>query len=424
MDILLGLQWGDEGKGKIVDFLAPQYDVVARFQGGPNAGHTLHFDGIKHVLHQIPSGIFRPEIKNIIGNGVVLDLITLKRELLALDKINVQTRHSLFISKKAHLILPTHRLLDAAYEGQKGDKKIGSTLRGISPTYTDKMGRNGIRVGDLLDTNFIQKYNELKDRHLDILKYLQFPTDSLEEQEKSFFEAVEFIKDYQFTDSEYLINQEIEAKKKVLAEGAQGALLDVDFGSYPYVTSSNTTVAGACTGLGVSPRKVGEVFGIFKAYCTRVGAGPFPTELYDEVGEKMRMIGKEFGATTGRARRCGWLDLPALRYAVMLNGVTQLFMMKTDILNSFEQINICTHYQLPNGEVTDQMPYDLLQTPVKPIYQTFKGWNCELEGIKDFGSLPEELNKYIQFIENQVNVPITLVSYSPDRKDTLMKGWQ
>lgn len=426
MDILLGLQWGDEGKGKIVDFLAPQYEVVARFQGGPNAGHTLIFDGIKHVLHQIPSGIFRPEIKNIIGNGVVLDLVTLKKELLALEKMNLKAHHSLFISKKAHLILPTHRFLDAAYERQKGDKKIGSTLRGISPTYTDKMGREGIRVGDLLDANFKGKYNNLKEKHLDMLKYLsaQFNMDIFDEQEKEFFEAIEFIKGYQFADSEYLINQEINANKRVLAEGAQGSLLDVDFGSYPYVTSSNTTAAGACTGLGVSPRQVGEVFGIFKAYCTRVGAGPFPTELYDEVGEKIRAIGKEFGATTGRARRCGWLDIPALRYAIMLNGVTQLFMMKTDVLNSFEQISICTHYELPNGEITDQMPYDLLQTPVKPIYKTFKGWNCELSGITDFEKLPKELNEYIQFIESQLNVPITLVSYSPDRKDTLMKGWK
>ncbi|MCU0393632.1 MAG: adenylosuccinate synthase, partial [Thermoflexibacter sp.] len=332
MDILLGLQWGDEGKGKIVDFLAPKYDVVARFQGGPNAGHTLNFDGIKHVLHQIPSGIFRAEIKNIIGNGVVLDLVTLKKELLALEKISIFPKNSLFISKKAHLILPTHRLLDAAYEHQKGDKKIGSTLRGISPTYTDKMRREGIRVGDLEDTNFMTKYQEIREKHLNILQFLAYPLDGLEGLEKDFFEAIDFIKTYQFCDSEYLINDELGKGKKVLAEGAQGSLLDIDFGSYPFVTSSNTTVAGACTGLGVSPRRVGEVFGIFKAYCTRVGSGPFPTELHDHIGEQIRQLGAEFGATTGRPRRCGWLDIPALRYTVMLNGVTQLFMMKTDVL--------------------------------------------------------------------------------------------
>jgi adenylosuccinate synthase len=419
MDILLGLQWGDEGKGKIVDFLATQYDVVARFQGGPNAGHTLHFDGIKHVLHQIPSGIFRPEIKNIIGNGVVLDLITLKKELLALKNLHVDPKQSLFISKKAQLILPTHRLLDAAYEKQKGEKKIGSTLRGISPAYSDKIGREGLRVGDLQEADFQDRYNALKAKHLDILRYLQFTVETLEATEKEFFEAVAFIKDYQFSDSEYLINEEISKKKKVLAEGAQGSLLDVDFGSYPFVTSSNTTVAGACTGLGVSPRYVGEVFGIFKAYCTRVGSGPFPTELEDETGEKIRKIGGEFGATTGRPRRCGWLDIPALRYAVMINGVTQLFMMKTDVLNSFEEIKVCTHYELPNGETTTQLPYDLVKTDVKPIYQTFEGWNCELKDLQSFDTLPKALSEYIQFIENQLNVPITLLSYSPDRKDTL-----
>jgi adenylosuccinate synthase len=419
MDILLGLQWGDEGKGKIVDFLATQYDVVARFQGGPNAGHTLHFDGIKHVLHQIPSGIFRPEIKNIIGNGVVLDLITLKKELLALNNLNINAKKSLFISKKAQLILPTHRLLDAAYEKQKGDKKIGSTLRGISPAYSDKIGREGLRVGDLLEADFIERYNALKAKHLDILNYLQFTVENLEVAEKDFFEAIEFVKNYQFADSEYLINQEIKQEKKILAEGAQGSLLDVDFGSYPFVTSSNTTVAGACTGLGVSPRYVEEVFGIFKAYCTRVGSGPFPTELNDEIGEKIRKIGGEFGATTGRPRRCGWLDIPALRYAVMINGVTQLFMMKTDVLNSFEEINICTHYELPHGEITDQLPYDLVKTKVKPIYKTFKGWNCELKDLESFEKLPQALNDYILFIEKELGVPITLVSYSPDRKDTL-----
>jgi adenylosuccinate synthase len=422
MDILLGLQWGDEGKGKVVDFLAPKYDVVARFQGGPNAGHTLNFDGIKHVLHQIPSGIFRAEIKNIIGNGVVLDLVTLKKELLALEKISIFPKNSLFISKKAHLILPTHRLLDAAYEHQKGDKKIGSTLRGISPTYTDKMRREGIRVGDLEDTNFMTKYQEIREKHLNILQFLAYPLDSLEGLEKDFFEAIDFIKTYQFCDSEYLINDELGKGKKVLAEGAQGSLLDIDFGSYPFVTSSNTTVAGACTGLGVSPRRVGEVFGIFKAYCTRVGSGPFPTELHDHIGEQIRQLGAEFGATTGRPRRCGWLDIPALRYTIMLNGVTQLFMMKTDVLNSFEQINICTHYELPNGTITDRLPYDLMQTPVKPIYKTFEGWNCELKNLTDFNHLPTALSQYIQFIETQLNVPITLLSYSPDRKDTLMKG--
>jgi adenylosuccinate synthase len=351
-----------------------------------------------------------------------LDLVTLKKELLALEKISIFPKNSLFISKKAHLILPTHRLLDAAYEHQKGDKKIGSTLRGISPTYTDKMRREGIRVGDLEDTNFMTKYQEIREKHLNILQFLAYPLDSLEGLEKDFFEAIDFIKTYQFCDSEYLINDELGKGKKVLAEGAQGSLLDIDFGSYPFVTSSNTTVAGACTGLGVSPRRVGEVFGIFKAYCTRVGSGPFPTELHDHIGEQIRQLGAEFGATTGRPRRCGWLDIPALRYTVMLNGVTQLFMMKTDVLNSFEQINICTHYELPNGTITDRLPYDLMQTPVKPIYKTFEGWNCELKNLTDFNHLPTALSQYIQFIETQLNVPITLLSYSPDRKDTLMKG--
>lgn len=421
VNILLGLQWGDEGKGKIVDFLAPQYNVVARFQGGPNAGHTLEFDGIKHVLHQIPSGIFRAETKNIIGNGLVLDPIVLKREIEGLAKYNLNLKSNLFISKKAHIILPAHKLLDAAYEQAKGDKKIGSTLRGIGPTYQDKIGRYGLRVGDLLSENFKVKYQEHLSRHAKLLEFLEYKCDP-SEMEKEFFEAVDYLKQFHFVDSEYLINEAINANETILAEGAQGSLLDIDFGSYPFVTSSNTIVAGVCTGLGIAPKHIGDVYGIFKAYCTRVGSGPFPTEQVNAVGEKLGKIGNEFGATTGRPRRCGWLDLPALKYTVMINGVTQLLMMKADVLNEFEEIQVCTHYKLKNGEITDQLPYNLSEEVAEPVYKTFKGWNQSLEGITSFDALPAEVLEYVAFIEEETGVPITLISTGPDRKQTIHKS--
>ncbi|MDO1446200.1 adenylosuccinate synthase [Rhodocytophaga aerolata] len=420
VDVLLGLQWGDEGKGKIVDFLAPKYKVVARFQGGPNAGHTLEFDGNKHVLHQIPSGIFRQEIRNIIGNGVVLDPIIFRKEIEALTKYKVDLSKNLFISKKASIIIPTHRLLDAAYEQAKGEKKIGSTLKGIGPTYQDKVARHGLRVGDILATNFTERYTALLERHLSILDAHQFSYD-LAPLEKDFFEAVEFMNQFNLVDSEYLINEAIETQETILAEGAQGSLLDIDFGSYPFVTSSNTMTAGACTGLGVAPRHIGEVLGIFKAYCTRVGSGPFPTELLNEEGEILRREGKEFGSTTGRPRRCGWLDLPALKYAIMINGVTQLIMMKVDVLNSFDTIKICTHYRLKNGELTEHFPYDLLDEEVEPVYKEFKGWKTSLQNATTFDLLPSELTEYIAFIEDSLNLPITLLSVSPDRTATLQR---
>lgn len=420
VDVLLGLQWGDEGKGKIVDFIAPRYQVVARFQGGPNAGHTLEFDGIKHVLHQIPSGIFRQDIKNIIGNGVVLDPIIFRKEIEALGKFKVDLRKNLFISKKAQLIVPTHRLLDAAYEQSKGDNKIGSTLKGIGPTYADKIARQGLRVGDILSDQFIDKYNGLRSKHIAILEAYQFKSD-LDALEKDFFNAVEFMKQFNLVDSEYMINDSLQLQETILAEGAQGSLLDIDFGSYPFVTSSSTMTAGACTGLGVAPRHIGDVFGIFKAYCTRVGGGPFPTELLDEEGEILRKIGREYGSTTGRPRRCGWLDLPALKYAIMLNGVTQLIMMKVDVLSTFERINICTHYKLKDGTITDQFPYDLLEDQVEPVYKEFAGWNSSLDHITSFEHLPFQLTSYISFIEETLGLPITFLSVGPDRVATLQR---
>lgn len=417
VDVLLGLQWGDEGKGKIVDVLAPQYQVVARFQGGPNAGHTLEFDGFKHVLHQIPSGIFRADILNIIGNGVVLDPIVFKREIDGLAKFNLPLTQNLVISRKASLIVPTHRLLDAAYEQAKGDDKIGSTLRGIGPTYQDKVARQGLRVGDMLSPDFAGKYQKLVDAHKIILTQNNYAfADVLPQAEAEFFAAVEFMKQFRLTDSEYAVNDALVAGKKVLAEGAQGSLLDLDFGSYPFVTSSSTMAAGACTGLGVAPGQIGEVYGIFKAYCTRVGSGPFPTELLDETGEKMRREGNEFGSTTGRPRRCGWLDLPALKYAIMLNGVTQLVMMKVDVLNIFEEINICTHYELPDGTTTDRMPYDLLDTPVTPVYKSFTGWQTNLTDIRAFEDMPAPLADYVSFLEQTLGLPISFISTSPDRE--------
>lgn len=417
VDVLLGLQWGDEGKGKIVDVLAPQYQVVARFQGGPNAGHTLEFDGIKHVLHQIPSGIFRSDILNIIGNGVVLDPIVFRREIDALVKFNLDLHKNLIISKKASLIVPTHSLLDAAYEQAKGAAKIGSTLRGIGPTYQDKVARQGLRVGDVLSPNFQKKYETLVNAHKVILDRHDFDYASvLPESEAKFFAAVEFLKTFTLTDSEYDVNNALTAGKRVLAEGAQGSLLDIDFGSYPFVTSSTTMTAGACTGLGIAPRQIGEVYGIFKAYCTRVGSGPFPTELLEETGERMRQEGREFGATTGRPRRCGWLDLPALKYAIMLNGVSQLVMMKVDVLNIFDTIRVCTHYQMPDGTVTEQLPYDLCDTDVIPVYKDFAGWQTSLDGIHTFDKMPAELATYVHYLEEELNLPITFVSTGPDRE--------
>ncbi|WP_234737054.1 adenylosuccinate synthase [Tellurirhabdus bombi] len=417
VDVLLGLQWGDEGKGKIVDVLAPQYQVVARFQGGPNAGHTLEFDGYKHVLHQIPSGIFRSDIKNIIGNGVVLDPIIFKKEIDGLAKYNLNLNQNLFISKKASIIIPTHRLLDAAYEQAKGAAKIGSTLRGIGPTYQDKVARQGLRVGDVLSVNFRDKYATLVATHKTVLDHHQFDYQSvLPQLEEEFFAAVEFMQQFQLVDSEYDVNDALTAGQKVLAEGAQGSLLDIDFGSYPFVTSSSTMAAGACTGLGIAPRQIGDVFGIFKAYCTRVGSGPFPTELSDETGERMRAEGREFGATTGRPRRCGWLDLPTLKYVIMINGVTQLIMMKVDVLNIFDTIKVCTHYQLPDGTVTEQLPYDLIDANVTPIYKEFKGWKTTLENYHTFDEVPGELAAYIDFLEAELGIPISFISTGPDRQ--------
>jgi len=421
MDVLLGLQWGDEGKGKIVDVLAPQYEVVARFQGGPNAGHTLEFDGIKHVLHQIPSGIFRPQILNIIGNGVVLDPIVLKKEIDGLAKFSIDYQKNLVVSKKATIIIPTHKLLDAALETSKGDKKIGSTLKGIGPTYQDKIGRAALRVGDILSPDFREKYDTLVEKHKTTLSFYNHPIDALPEMEAQFFAAIEFFKTLNLIDSEYVVNDALNSNKKILAEGAQGSLLDVDFGSYPFVTSSTTMTAGACTGLGVAPSKIGEVFGIFKAYCTRVGSGPFPTELFDHTGEVMRKEGNEFGSTTGRPRRCGWLDLPALRYSIMINGVTQLFMMKADVLNIFEEINVCTHYELPIGERIDRLSFEISELDVQPVYKVFKGWHCSLAEVRSYDEFPAELKEYVSFLEDELQVPIKLVSVGPDRIQTILR---
>lgn len=419
VDVLLGLQWGDEGKGKVVDMLAPQYDVIARFQGGPNAGHTLEFDGIKHVLHTIPSGIFRSDKINIIGNGVVIDPIIFKKEIDALLKLNVDVRSNLLISRKAHLILPTHRMLDAASEASKGKEKIGSTLKGIGPTYMDKTGRNGLRIGDIEADDFIARYTALVMKHKQLLSFYDYQYD-LSEMEPAWMEGVEMIKSFQLIDSEYEFDNYINSNKKILAEGAQGSLLDIDFGSYPFVTSSNTVTAGTCTGLGISPAKIGDVYGIFKAYCTRVGSGPFPTELDNATGENLRKKGNEFGATTGRPRRTGWLDLPALRYANMLNGVTKLCMMKSDVLSGFETIKICTAYRI-NGELTDRVPFDVVNAVIEPVYVDMPGWTEDLTGITELNKLPKQLHDYIAYIESALKVPITIVSVGPDRKQTMMR---
>jgi len=420
VDVLLGLQWGDEGKGKVVDYLAPKYNVVARFQGGPNAGHTLEFDGHKHVLHQIPSGIFRENIKNIIGNGVVLDPVVFKKEIEGLAKFEINLKDNLFISKKTQLILPTHKLLDAAYEKSKGKDKIGSTLKGIGPSYQDKIARNGLRVGDILAPGFEERYRNLVSKHESTLGHYEFEYD-LAEAEAPFFEAIEFLREFKLVNSEYLINKSIQSSETILAEGAQGSLLDIDFGSYPYVTSSNTMTAGACTGLGVAPQNIGEVYGIFKAYCTRVGGGPFPTELFDEIGVAVQKEGNEFGATTGRARRCGWLDLPALKYAIMINGVTQLFMMKADVLSILDEIKICTAYKLKDGSITEEMPFQLLDEEVEPVYETLPGWKDDITKVRSMDDMPEELSSYIRYIESATGVPITIVSVGPDRTQTILK---
>jgi adenylosuccinate synthase len=419
VDVLLGLQWGDEGKGKIVDVLAPKYDVVARFQGGPNAGHTLEFDGIKHVLHQIPSGIFREQTKNVIGNGVVLDPIVFRTEIEKLQMYKLKVKENLFISKKATLILPTHRLLDQAYEKAKGVDKIGSTLKGIGPSYVDKVSRQGLRVGDILSENFANKLKKLVDTHFEILKNhdIIFNWNELEGQ---FLEAVSFLKEFKLIDSEYFLNEELKKGSSVLAEGAQGSLLDIDFGNYPFVTSSNTVSAGACTGLGIAPRHIGEVYGIFKAYSTRVGSGPFPTELLDADGESMRKQGNEFGSTTGRPRRCGWIDIPSLKYSIMINGVSQLLMMKADVLSIFSTIKICTHYKLKDGTVTDLVPYEFVNEKIIPVYTEVNGWKIPLTGIAE-SEIPFELSQYIDFLEKALSVPITLVSTGPDRTQTIQR---
>jgi adenylosuccinate synthase len=414
VDVLLGLQWGDEGKGKIVDVLTPRYDIITRFQGGPNAGHTLEFNNIKHILHNIPSGIFREEKLNIITNGVVLDPIVFRREIESLEAMNIDLTKNLWISKKAHLILPTHRILDAASEAAKGKSKIGSTLKGIGPTYMDKTGRNGLRVGDI-DLNFKTKYEALKAKHVQLLKQYDFEY-KLDEEEK-FFEAIELIRKFTRVDTEYELFRFLEQGKSILAEGAQGTLLDIDFGSYPFVTSSNTICAGACTGMGLAPSTIGEVYGIFKAYCTRVGSGPFPSELLDEEGEKLRELGKEFGSTTGRPRRCGWLDLVALKYSLMLNGVTQLIMTKTDVLDTFDVIRVATAYSV-NGELTDQMPFDL-DAKVKPVYTEMSGWNTDLTGVRSKEQFPKELKEYITFLEKELKVPVKYVSVGPDREQII-----
>lgn len=417
VDVLLGLQWGDEGKGKIVDVLTPKYDVIARFQGGPNAGHTLKFNNVKHVLHSIPSGIFRDNAINIIGNGVVLDPCIFKKEIDNLLAQGIDIKDKLIVSSRAHLIIPSHKALDEAYENAKGDKKIGSTQKGIGPTYTDKVARNGLRVGDIMH-NFDEKYNKLKQSHLDILQHYSYSFD-IEEYQKQWLEGIELIKSFQIEDTEFLVNQLMSQGKTVLAEGAQGTLLDVEFGSYPFVTSSNTISAGACTGLGIAPNKIGDIFGIFKAYCTRVGSGPFPTELFDEDGKKMQDVGMEFGSTTGRARRCGWLDLAALKYSIMINGVTQLIMMKVDVLNDFETIKVCTGYNI-NGKEISYLPFN--DEDAQPIYKEFKGWKSNINDATSYEELPQELKDYIDYIEKETGVSILIVSVGPERDKTLFKS--
>ncbi|RLD46334.1 MAG: adenylosuccinate synthase [Bacteroidetes bacterium] len=427
VDVLLGLQWGDEGKGKIVDVLTPKYDIIARFQGGPNAGHTIEFDGKKFVLHTIPSGIFNEKTINVIGNGVIIDPFVLKKELAQLNKGGIQVHENLVISRKAHIILPTHRLLDAVSEQAKGKNKIGSTLKGISPAYTDKISRNGMRIGDLESSEFEKRYQLARARHMRMIDqfgidYSEMTFDGLTfpEYEKNWLESLEVLRRLKKVNSEYYLNNALRNGKKILAEGAQGTLLDIDFGSYPFVTSSNTITAGVCSGLGVAPANVGSVFGIFKAYCTRVGSGPFPTELMDNDGESLRKVGNEFGSTTGRPRRCGWLDLPALKYAVMLNGVTELMMMKADVLNGFAALKVAVQYKY-NDLLTEEIPFESVSLDIEPVYETLKGWNRELEIVEHYTDLPVELTDYVSFIEKNMGVPVKIVSLGPDRKETVFK---
>jgi adenylosuccinate synthase len=419
-DVLLGLQWGDEGKGKIVDVLTPKYDYIARFQGGPNAGHTLEFNGIKHVLHTIPSGIFHDTTTNIIGNGVVIDPVILKREIDALVKMGVDVKKRLLISRRAHLILPTHSLLDKASEAAKGKEKIGSTLKGIGPTYMDKTGRNGLRVGDIESPDFKEKYNKLVAKHRELLRFHDADTDP-SALEGAWFEGIETIKSLTRIDTEHFVNEALSSGKSVLAEGAQGSLLDIDFGTYPFVTSSNTMTAGACTGLGVAPRHIGNVLGIFKAYCTRVGSGPFPTELEDETGQRLRDVGREYGSTTGRPRRCGWLDIPALNYAIMINGVTELIMMKADVLSGLDTIRVCTAYKV-NGVETKNFPYDICTAEIEPVYTDLPGWTEDLTGVTHAEDMPGALMEYISFIEKATGVAVSVVSVGPDRTQTLLRS--
>lgn len=419
VDILLGLQWGDEGKGKIVDYLAPKYDIIARFQGGPNAGHTLVIDGEKTVLHTIPSGIMQKGVVNVIGNGVVIDPVTLVKEITTLTAKGIDVKGNLLISKKAHFILPTHKVLDAASEAAKGKSKIGSTLRGISPTYMDKTGRNGLRVGDILNADFQEQYTKVKEKHLHLLKQYDFEF-NIDAAEKEWMESIEIIRGFKLVDSEYYLNEALSNGKKILAEGAQGTMLDIDFGTYPYVTSSNTISSGACIGLGVAPTKIREVIGIAKAYCTRVGSGPFPTELDNEMGERIRQIGGEFGATTGRPRRTGWIDLVALKYATMLNGVTQIVITKADILNEFETIDFCTSYKV-NGEQTTSIPFDIDRVNIEPVYETVPGWNQDLSPYKDFASLPATVTNYLGLIEKHLGAPVSMLSTGPQREKLIVK---
>ena len=418
VDVVLGLQWGDEGKGKVVDVLTPNYDVIARFQGGPNAGHSLHFNGEKFVLHTVPSGIFREGSMNIIGNGVVIDPAILAEEIAQIEATGVDICSRLQISKRAHLILPTHRVLDAASEAAKGKTKIGSTLKGIGPAYMDKTGRNGLRVGDILLPDFMERYNALKAKHLDQLSHYDYVFD-ITAYEQEWFKGIESLRRFKFVESEQVVNNLIQNDATILAEGAQGSLLDIEFGTYPFVTSSNTLCAGVCTGLGVAPTRIGEVYGIFKAYCTRVGSGPFPTELFDATGETLRQVGNEFGATTGRPRRCGWLDLVALKYAVMMNGVTGLIMMKSDVLNDFETIKVATAYEL-NGETLDYFPYEADEN-ITPVYREFKGWNCDICGVRNFEEFPQEFKDYVAFIEAETGVPVKIISVGPDREETIVR---
>jgi adenylosuccinate synthase len=418
VDVILGLQWGDEGKGKVVDVLTPDYKVICRFQGGPNAGHSLVFQGTKFVLHTVPSGIFRDDSINVIGNGLVIDPIVLAKEVSDIEAKGVDVQSKIFLSKKAHLILPTHRILDAASEASKGENKIGSTLRGIGPTYRDKIGRSGLRIGDIIRSDFQAKYNALKEFHLSQLRLYDFKFD-IEASEKEWFEAVEALKRLKIVDSEYLMNKYIKDGVKILAEGAQGALLDIEFGNYPFVTSSNTLASGVCVGLGIPPTTIGKVFGIFKAYCTRVGGGPFPTELFDETGTKLRTVGQEFGATTGRARRVGWLDMVALKYSIMMSDVTSLIMMKSDVLDDFEEIKVCTGYEI-DGQVVQDFPYDL-NDGVTPVYTSFKGWKTSLKSIRKYDDFPGDFKKYVEFIEKDTGVPISIISIGPDREETIIR---